>query len=215
MSAVFFITDGSGVGGDNAELARSVKCVVTGPRSQPAARWARTSGEARLEREEKQRVSRPVGVSGSLARLRRHLCLISLLRKPKRQTIEDSAAAGHRSFTPTYGRSSAPRAPQPNATSGIRMEFHSTAAMGLTPAAVTGATVTLVLGGMVEDVLQRGGAVQPSGGRMASFGNPLALRCASSQCRPSKKRLGFRLGPSMPSIQRALTVILSGCERGT
>jgi Protein of unknown function (DUF3489) len=31
----------------------------------------------------------------------------------------------------------------------------------------------------------------------------------------TKKRLGFRLGPSMPSIQRALTVILSGCERGT
>ena len=59
MSTVFFITDGSGVGGDNAELARSFKCVVTGPRSQPAARWARTSGEARLEREEKQRVSRP------------------------------------------------------------------------------------------------------------------------------------------------------------
>jgi hypothetical protein len=49
MSTVFFITDGSGVGGDNAELARSFKCVVTGPRSQPAARWARTSGEARLE----------------------------------------------------------------------------------------------------------------------------------------------------------------------
>jgi hypothetical protein len=58
MSTVFFITDGSGVGGDNAELARSFKWVVTGPRSQPAARWARTSGEARLEREEKQRVSR-------------------------------------------------------------------------------------------------------------------------------------------------------------
>jgi len=40
MSTVFFITDGSGVGGDNAELARSFKCVVTDPRSQPAARWA-------------------------------------------------------------------------------------------------------------------------------------------------------------------------------
>jgi hypothetical protein len=75
MSTVFFITDGSGVGGDNAELARSLKCVVTGPRSQPAARWARTSGEARLERGEKQRVSRPGRESGSLARLRRHLCL--------------------------------------------------------------------------------------------------------------------------------------------
>jgi hypothetical protein len=66
---------------------------------------------------------------------------------------------------------------------------------------------------MVEDVLQRGSAVQPSGGRMASFGNPLALRFFPVS--PSKKRLGFRLGPSMPSIQRALTVILSGCERGT
>ena len=31
----------------------------------------------------------------------------------------------------------------------------------------------------------------------------IRLRCASSQCRPSKKRLGFRLGPPMPSIQRA------------
>jgi hypothetical protein len=43
----------------------------------------------------------------------------------------------------------------------------------------------------------------------------IRLRCASSQCRLSKKRLSYRLGPSMPSIQRALTVILSGCERGT
>jgi hypothetical protein len=32
---------------------------------------------------------------------------------------EDSAAAGHRSFTPTYGRSSAPLAPQPSAKSGL------------------------------------------------------------------------------------------------
>ena len=40
-------------------------------------------------------------------------------------------------------------------------------------------------------------------------------RWASSQCRPSKKRAGFRLGPSMASRQRAFTVILSGCERGT
>src|SRR5713101_9576621 len=38
----------------------------------------------------------------------------------------------------------------------------------------------------------------------------IRLRWASSQWRPSKKWVGLRLGPSMPSRQRALTVILSG-----
>ncbi len=51
---------------------------------------------------------------------------------------------------------------------------------------------------------------------LGATGPPSAIRrfCASSQCRPSKKRVGFRPGPSMSSRQRALTVIRSGCERG-
>src|SRR5580692_1985676 len=43
----------------------------------------------------------------------------------------------------------------------------------------------------------------------------IRLRWASSQWRPSKNRVGLRLGPSTSSRQRELTVIRSGWERGT
>ncbi len=48
--------------------------------------------------------------------------------------------------------------------------------------------------------------------------SPSAFRracCAASQLRPSKKWLGRRVAGSTPSRQRALTLILSGSDRGT
>ena len=69
-----------------------------------------------------------------------------------------------------------------------------------------------LLRGAIQDLLRVTAPFKPAGGA----GPPSAIRrrWASSQCRPSKNRVGLRLGPSMPSRQRALTEILSGCERG-
>ena len=91
MSTVFFITDGSGVGGDNAELARSFKSVLS---LAHALNLPRVGRELRAKRALRGRKNSefhaPVGESGSLARLPRHLCLNIVVTEAERQTIRVS-----------------------------------------------------------------------------------------------------------------------------